>query len=75
MTEQDKELEQLLKDNKELKLVLEKVESVLRPFADRVFNDNGDMTINTSSIFPTEVFQTAYFINKRIKNLLTSSKE
>lgn len=43
---------------------IEKLQKALRPFAGRVFNDNGDMTINTAAPTSEEYIQ-AYFAMKK----------
>lgn len=43
---------------------IEALRKALKPFAGRVFNDNGDMTINTASPSPEDYIQ-AYFAMKK----------
>ena len=45
---------------------LRKTKRALTPFAERVFNDNGDLTISDTWMCDSDDFRRAYFEEKRI---------
>lgn len=55
-----------------LRVALEKAAEALRPMADAVFNDNGDMTVNMTMPTGEECIQ-AYFAEKRIQAALAAT--
>ena len=50
---------------KEAEKAVRRAEKALRPFATRVLNDNGDLTINTEQV-PTNDFADDYFAHKSL---------
>lgn len=57
----------------ELSVALEKAAEALKPLADAVFNDNGDMTVSAPLLSAEECVQ-AYFAVKRIRAALSASE-
>lgn len=55
---------------RELSEALEKALAAIKPFADAVYNDNGDMTI--SSVTEAEPYRRAYFAARSIDKALAS---
>ena len=49
-----------------IKTEIERMQSALKPFADAVYNDNGDMTIDHSGI-GVDQFAKAYFVMRNLE--------
>ena len=66
------EIDRLRRELEEARKALEKAHTAIQPFADAVYNDNGDMTVNMS--FATyDDFVRAYFVSKKISASLSSA--
>lgn len=54
--------------------VKELIEDALTPFAHRVFNDNGDLTVDKGGFRDQEPFIRAYFAKKRLSEIVFGYK-
>lgn len=54
-----------------LRKLLEKAMLALYPLVNRVFNDNGDLTVNTSA-FGHDFIETGYFVHREIRAALST---